>query len=150
MSDFTFINPAPMRDGELELRIEKNNPADPTKGYVESNTVGMYVGEKRVGQLSVRLRDTPNLSRFCGHIGYGVDEAYRGNHFAERACRLLWPMMRAYGFREVVITCNPENTPSRRIIERLGGMFTGLEEVPTDHEMYERGARVVNRYVVTL
>ena len=150
MSDFTFINPAPMRDGELELRIEKNNPADPTKGYVESNTVGMYVGEKRVGQLSVRLRDTPNLSRFCGHIGYGVDEAYRGNHFAERACRLLWPMMRAYGFREITLACTPENNASSRTIERLGGIFMGIEDVPIDHEMYELGIRQVKRYVVAL
>jgi predicted acetyltransferase len=150
MTDFTFINPGELRDGELELRTLKLCEAEPEKQWVYGCIMGMYVGEDLVGQVNLRLQDTDALQRFAGHVGDEVDPDNRGKRYAERACRLLWPLMRAYGFSEVVITCLPDNVASYRTIENLGGVFTGLEEVPTDHEMYQKNPSPRKRYVVRL
>lgn len=150
MTDFTFINPGELRDGELELRTLKLCEAEPEKQWVYGCIMGMYVGEELVGQINLRLQDTPALQRFAGHVGYEVNPEHRGKRYAERACRLVWPLMRAYGFTEVVITCLPDNAASYRTIENLGGVFTGLEEVPPTHEMYQRNPSPRKRYVVTL
>ncbi|MFN7163012.1 MAG: GNAT family N-acetyltransferase [Pseudomonadota bacterium] len=150
MTDFTFINPGELRDAELELRTLKLCEAEPEKQWVYGCIMGMYVHDKLVGQINLRLQEAYALQRFAGHVGYEVDPEHRGKRYAERACRLLWPLMRAYGFTEVVITCLPDNAASARTIENLGGVFTGLEEVAPDHEMYQKNPSPRKRYVVRL
>lgn len=150
MTDFAFLEPPIMRDEEMELRVLEERPAIPEKGYVPALLVGMFVGGAQVGSLNLRLQDAPALQRFAGHVGYEVAEAQRGQGYAARACRLVWPLMRAYGFTEVVITCMPDNAASYRTIEKLGGVFTGLEEVPPEHPMYAVSPLPRKRYVVKL
>lgn len=48
---------------------------------------------------------------------------------------------------EIIITCSPENTASRRTIEKLGGELLETVEVPEDHWLYERGELVKNIYL---
>ena len=42
---------------------------------------------------------------------------------------------------------SPENTASRRTIEKLGGELLETVEVPEDHWLYERGELVKNIYL---
>ena len=39
------------------------------------------------------------------------------------------------------ITCNPENTASRKTCEYAGGVLEGVVDVPEDNDMYQRGER---------
>ena len=41
----------------------------------------------------------------------------------------------------VIITCNPDNLPSRRTLERLGGDLLEIVDLPPDNDMYQRGER---------
>ena len=150
MADFAFIDPGVLRDGELALLVAEQRPAQPEKEYVPEYRLGMYVGDERVGTLSFRAVSTPLLEQVSGHIGYDVDEAFRGHRYAERACRLILPLARQHGFRELVITCNPDNIASYRTCERLGADMTGIVEVPEGHEMREKGETHKRRYVLTL
>ncbi len=41
----------------------------------------------RAGAISLRLGDGQTLLAYAGHLGYRIDELFRGHHYAERACR---------------------------------------------------------------
>jgi len=103
-----------------------------------------------VGGIGLRVGHTPHVERYAGHIGYHVYPPYRGHHYAERACRLLLPLARRHGLREVWITCNPDNGPSRRTCERLGATLVEVVAVPPDDSLYQRGEREKCRYRVDL
>ncbi len=98
------------------------------------------------GGLNLRIGDSFELRTYFGNIGYAVYPPARGRHLAERACRLLFPIARRHGMRELWITTNPENVASRRTCERLGGVFVDVVDVPRDNVLYERGEKRKCRY----
>jgi len=102
------------------------------------------------GSISLRLADTYNIEWYLGHIGYHVLPPARGHRYAERACRLILPLARAHGFRSLWITCNPDNTPSRRTCERLGAELVEIIPVPRENPLYQQGDREKCRYRLEL
>jgi RimJ/RimL family protein N-acetyltransferase len=102
------------------------------------------------GTLALRLSDSEQIRLYTGHVGYGVFPAARGNHYAERATRLILPLARAHGMDHLWITCNPDNLASRRTIERLGATYVETVDVPPDNIAYQRGDRQKCRYRIDL
>lgn len=106
-----------------------------------------------VGWCDLRLDNTRFLY-YAGNIGYRVDPRYRGAHMALKASRLLLEEARNRGLPYIILTCNPENTASRRTIEQLCAEYDGkyLEKtaVPSDHDLYSRGERVKLIYRIDL
>jgi hypothetical protein len=98
------------------------------------------------GGIGLRIGHTPDIELYLGHIGYNVHPFARGNHYAERACRLLRPLALAHGIRPVWITCNPDNVPSRRTCERLGCVLVQTLPLPMDHPLRQRGDREKLRF----
>tara|TARA_R110000868_G_scaffold11516_5_gene56375 strand:- start:20457 stop:20909 length:453 start_codon:yes stop_codon:yes gene_type:complete len=98
------------------------------------------------GELRVRLGDHDDLKFHFGQIGYEVSQAFRGRGYATMACQLGLSVMRSLGYDEIWITCNPENTASRRVCEKAGGVFAGIFEISPDHVMYAHGIRRKCRY----
>ena len=74
----------------------------------------------------------------------------RGRRYAERSCRLLFPLARAHGIKTLWITCNPDNFASRRTCERLGMRLIDTVPVPDTDPLYARGDRVKCRYRIEL
>ena len=89
----------------------------------------------RVGHLNLRVDPACERTRYVGHVGYGVGPAYRGRHYAERACRLVLPVAAGCGLADLWITCGPDNPASRRTLERLGANLVETVDVPADHEL---------------
>jgi predicted acetyltransferase len=58
-----------------------------------------------------------------GHIGYSVVPWKRRLGYATAALRELLPSLAAEGLRYVEITTDPDNMPSRRVIEANGGVL---------------------------
>lgn len=102
------------------------------------------------GTISLRVGDTPDLKIFFGHVGYNVFPPARGHHYAERACRLLFGIARHHGLRPLWVTTDPENVPSRRTCERLGGALIETVDVPPSHLLYARGQRRKCRYRIDI
>ena len=102
------------------------------------------------GSISLRIGDNEDLRLFLGHVGYNVYPAARGHRYAERACRLLIPLARRHGLKELWITCNPENIASRKTCERLGASYVQTVALPVGHVLYERGEREKCRFRVDL
>jgi tagatose 1,6-diphosphate aldolase len=150
---FRFLDPGTLVDGELTLELIRQKPADLSRGIVPSYDFAMRAASdptKLAGLINFRAGSTYALEMFGGHFGYGVEPAFRGRHFAERACRLLLPFARRHQLTLLWITCNPDNVPSRRTCERLGCTLADIVPLPPDNDQYLAGERFKCRYVLPL
>ncbi len=147
---FLFFDPGILVDRELSLIGTKTTPADAARNLVPCYFFAMRVRYQDVGAINLRIGHTPHIQQYAGHIGYGVDAAHRGHHYAERACRLLLPLAIRHGINPLWITCNPDNTPSKRTCERLGAHMVEIVSLPQETDMYNRGERMKCRYRIDL
>lgn len=138
-----FLAPDEMDDGELRLVCENKEPADPQKGWVPYYRYRVCLHNEPVGTIDLRLGYDENLF-YSGNIGYAIDEPYRGNGYAARACRLLVPAAKAHDMKVLGITNNPANTASFRVCEKLGARFIGKAVLPESHSMYSETRRYSN------
>jgi len=97
---------------------------------------------ERLGECTLRLGYIRRVY-YGGHIGYGIDEAHRGHHYAEEASRILFRLAKAHGMDYLYITCDPDNLPSRRTCERLGGELLEIAQLPENNDMREHGLKRV-------
>lgn len=134
-NEFMFVDPGRLVDEELELVVEKYKPSIPEKGWVPAYEFGMYLADTgtRVGRISLRIGNNDHIRLYAGHIGYSVVEEFHGRRYAARSCHLLFPLASRYGLDPLWITCNPENTPSRRTCEIAGGVYIETVPVPLDN-----------------
>lgn len=145
-----FLALAPLADAELTLRLSKTVDPDPLNQRVATYHFEMQIGEAIAGAIRFRAQNDFDVETYAGNIGYNVHPAFRGNHLAERACRLLLPLARAHGFTHLWITCDPENIASRRTCERLGAELVDIVALPEHSDMYQDGERLKCRYRLTL
>jgi len=103
-----------------------------------------------VGGINLRIGNQYDLVMYNGQVGYHVYPQARGRHYAERACRLLFPLALRHAINPLWITCNPDNFASRRTCERLGGKLVEIVQVPPEHSLYARGEREKCRYRIDL
>lgn len=74
-------------------------------------------------------REGEDSSRYYdGHIGYHIDEEYRGHNYSYYACLLLKEFIDK---DFVYITCDPDNIASKKIIEKLGCEFIERKCIPS-------------------
>lgn len=111
---------------------------DDTPGYVFDIEVADL--KRIVGRIEYRFETGRDLL-YYGHVGYVIYLPYRGNRFAEKACRAMIPILKEMvgDIRSVMITCNPDNEPSKRTIENLGAIYIQRVKVDEDHELFEQG-----------
>ena len=122
---------AEFSDGVIDLLPLRLYPPEKEMGFgrVYDYMIVPHGTHREVGRISLRMGESPCVYYF-GHIGYHVDAPYRGQHYARRACELLRPLIVAAGKSSVVITCDPDNIPSRRTCEGLGCMLERIVDVP--------------------
>lgn len=135
-------------DGEVDLVLSNEDVSDAMCGIVDGFTFYMYKAKTRhyMGYVSLRLGESEGLY-YLGHIGYRVEEEYRGMHLAERGCRMMLPLIKRLGLHSLVITTNVENTPSRRTAERLGCTLESIVPVPREYRGICAGAPYKCRYI---
>lgn len=81
--------------------------------------------KKIVGAVNIRPHLTRVLSdNFEGNIGYSVRPSERGKGYGKRALELaLTEFFNVNDIDDVIICCYKENLPSRKIIEKQGGIL---------------------------
>ena len=147
MAEFEFNDYEKLTDGEINVIVRERRPAVPERGLVPSYEFDICLPEnKAIGRISLRVGDTERLKMYGGHIGYGVEEGYRGHHYAAKACNLVKQVALDHGMKTIWITCNPDNYPSRRTCGIIGSEFIEIVDLPTDTDMYGRGERQKCRY----
>ena len=135
-------------DGEIDLVMTREDVRDEDCGIEDGYTLAIYPAGTRhyAGYVSLRLGESPGLY-YLGHIGYRVEPDYRGRNYAEKACRLLLPLLRRLQLESVVITNNVDNIPSRKTCEHLGCTLERIADVPAAYRALCAGARQKCRYV---
>ncbi len=135
MDRFSFFDVEVLTDGEILLMLEKTVPANPAKDWLPSYHFKICdkAGHK-VGQCDLRIGHNEKVY-YGGNIGYLVEEPYRGNHYAGKACKLLFHLAIRHGMDYLIITCNPDNYPSRKTCEYAGGILREIVDLPKDNDM---------------
>jgi predicted acetyltransferase len=147
-----FVDPGEITDGTVCLRFVSYKEAVPEKGWspwYEFDIVLAGRGAK-AGGIVLRAGYTDHIVNCAGHIGYGVDESFRGMRLAARSVNLINVFASRLGMEYLVITCNPNNLASSRTCEIAGYNYEGIVDVPEDDEMYAEGERQMLRFVKRL
>ena len=79
--------------------------------------------EEIVGFLALRTRLNDWLLNEGGHIGYSVRPSRRQEGHATRALGLAVRRAAELGIERALVTCDDDNAPSARTIERNGGVY---------------------------
>lgn len=131
--DFAFAfdyDPAQAFSGWLERTEARRLGRNPTPGLV-ADTFELAVVEGRIaGRLSVRHVLNEFLLQRGGHIGYGVLPTFRRRGLGTRMLQRGLELTATLGITRVLVTCDEDNTPSRRIIERAGGVYESSYTAP--------------------
>ncbi len=135
----TFFQTDFPEDDELRLVLERTVEADAVKIWAPA--YHFLICDRRgvrMGRCSLRIGYSEGLY-YGGHVGYGIDEPFRGHRYAAKACRLLFSLARKHDMPYLYVTCNPRNLPSRKTCEALNGELLEIAELPEDHDMRAKG-----------
>lgn len=147
---FQFLEVEELVDGDLQLVLIAQVPANEERCFVPLYKFEMKVGGETVGEIKLRIGDTEDLRMFSGQIGYGVLPPFRGQRFAARSCRLLLDLARRHEMAELWITCDENNLASRKTCELAGAKLIAIVDLPAYHDIYKRGGRRNCRYRIAL
>lgn len=122
----------------IDLKLLEKNKSIPSKGWSAEYKfqIQLHGKQQSIGHINLRLENTEEVMNYIGHIGYGIDKEFRGNKFSVKACHLLKRVMKDHGMKKVIITCNPDNYPSRNTCELLGSKLLEVVKVPKDLDCY--------------
>lgn len=94
---------------------------EPVKGNGSAGSVGAtgVATDKLIGNIYFQQQNPPEF--MCWSLGYVLNPRYQGKGYATESCQAILE----HGFtkmhvRRVAAMCNPENTPSWHLLERLG------------------------------
>ncbi len=133
-----FVDTAFLQNDEIKLILEKTVEGN-DKGWVPAYHFAICdLRGNKMGECDLRIGHNEGLY-YGGNIGYRVYEPYRGHHYAGKACTLLFELAKKHDLGYVIITCNPDNWPSRKTCEYLGGMLLEIAQLPEDNDMRELG-----------
>lgn len=100
-----------------------------SNGRVAATNLWWVEGRTFLGQLAIRhTLATEFLRDYGGHIGYDVRPSARRQGHARRMLAAALPLAASLGIDPALVTCDEENAPSRRVIERNGGVLSDLRD----------------------
>lgn len=116
---------------------------DLPEGWVPATTYWLVAdGRVILGSINLRHRLTPALEDYGGHVGYIVRPSARGRGYGTRMLTMALQKAREMGLAGVLITCDPKNVASARMIQKNGGRL--LSESPA------ASGRMTSRYWIDL
>ena len=86
-------------------------------------------GDTYIGRLSLRHELNQALLLWGGHIGYQIRPSKRRRGYGKEILRLGLLKAKERGLTRVLVTCDEDNTGSRKIIEYNGGQLENIIEV---------------------
>ena len=114
------------------------------EGWVPGTTLFLIDEGRILGVANLRHRLTENLLHFGGHVGYSVRPSERNKGHATRLLEKVKQYARAnLEVDRLLLTCDPANVASARVIEKCGGVFE-------DESFYEPAGHLVRRYWISL
>ncbi|MCQ2966348.1 MAG: GNAT family N-acetyltransferase [Alphaproteobacteria bacterium] len=145
-----FFNNLILKDSEIYLYLIKTNEANFEKNWAPSYNFNVCLLDgTKIGYLNFRV-DNSKITKYCGNVGYSIDEKYRGNHYSAKAVKLILQFAKSHGLKYILITCETTNIASNKICEFLDAKYVETLQVPETHEMYLDGNRILNVYKIDI
>lgn len=139
-----------LQSREIMLRLKRTSEAQPEKRWLPAYYFDIcLLNGTTIGYCDLRIGHN-DKTYVGGNIGYGIDEAHRGHHYASQACCLLFQLAKQHDMTHLYITCDPHNIASARTIQKAGGQWVEQIPIPEDNEMYAEGKREVLVYRISL
>lgn len=106
--------------------------------YVKDSTFFLYNINKNqfIGAVNIRHELNDYLLQYGGHIGDGIRPSMRGKGYGNIIIKLALKECKKLGIKEVLMTCNKNNIPSKKCIIYNGGIYEN--EVEIENEIVER------------
>ncbi len=145
---FKFRKYPPFTDGEIDVTVEKEAPARRLRGWVPvyKFKITLHGTAEKVGRVDLRIGYMDKLVYYGGHIGYSINEAFRGHGYAAKACKLVKQVAIDNHMDVIWITCNPDNLASRRTCDHIGCELVEVIDLPPTDDQYRLGQRQKCRY----
>jgi predicted acetyltransferase len=105
------------------LRAQAHEDGPLPDGFVPHTTLWLVDGSDYFGRIATRHRPTPARRERGGHIGSDVRPSARRRGHATAMLGEALPIANALGIDLALLTCDEDNTASRKIIERHGGVL---------------------------
>ena len=136
-----FLDTSFLKNDELQLVLRKTAKENPEKNWLPAYCFAICnLSGQEMGSCELRIGHNTQ-TYYGGNIGYTVYEDFRGHHYSGKACLLLFELARRHRMEYVLITCDPDNLPSRRNCEYAGGKLLEITRIPENSDMYQRGIR---------
>lgn len=109
-------------DGWLKkLDDDRNRIPSEEKVPAETYFLVRESDNKIVGMINIRLCLNERLSKFAGHIGYGVRPTERRKGYNKINLYLGLKCLKEHGEKEAFLDCDKDNLGSAKTIKSLGG-----------------------------
>jgi predicted acetyltransferase len=95
---------------------------DLLQGEVPTSTFWLIDNEEVVGVVRIRHQEV----EYSGHIGYDISPAYRNKGYGTNILKLALERAAKIGIKRAIVTCNIDNIPSKKIIEKNNGELLGI------------------------
>ena len=131
-----------LTDNEINLVLVKVSNGNIDKDIVPAYHFSIQLMDKtQVGVCDLRVGHNEKLY-YGGNIGYSINPQFRGNGYATKACNILREYAKnVHNMDYLIITCKPENIPSKLTCIHAGYELIDTVELPEDNDMYQRGER---------
>jgi len=108
----------------VQEKIDSHNGKVRQDGHVPATQFWIIDdNEEYCGRISLRHFLNDALEHHGGHIGYDIRPSKRGQSYASIALGLCLNEAMKIGLEKVLITCDDDNTPSIKSIERNNGVL---------------------------
>jgi predicted acetyltransferase len=124
--DLTSLNPELLKldfDSYIKRIADAGKGKGLPPGFVAHTTYWLVDGKEFIGRVDIRHKLTETLLREGGHIGYDIRPSKRKKGYGKKLLTLVLPKVKELGITKALITCNENNSASKKIIEANGGVF---------------------------
>jgi tagatose 1,6-diphosphate aldolase len=145
---FEFHNIGRLSGEEIDLVLERTNAENYEEDRLPTYDFSIFLAgtDVKVGGISLRVGFNENIY-YGGHIGYSIDEDFRGSNFAAKACLMLRDLAISHGMCELTITCDPANIASNKTCQAIGAEWVETVNVPEYYDIFTAGEKQKCRYI---
>ncbi len=148
MNSFQFFNDFDfLSDGEIDLKISGKYFGD--EEMLPFYYYDIFQKDRFIGRISMRIGNNFH-SYYNGNIGYEIEENFRGKNYALKACKLVLPIAKSHGMNEIFLTCEENNIPSYKTIEKLGGELVEITKPPKTYFAYRENMEKQRIYKLSM
>lgn len=118
------LNPQNLTFSNFLKELEKYKHKDTLpEGFVLANYYLIYVDNRIVGGINLRMDTNESILNYAGHIGYGIAPWERNKGYAKTALKKILLLGLDVGMKDFLLTTDIQNIASQKVILSCGGIL---------------------------